>query len=295
MKHNLVTIDPQQLDYTMQQLRHEYHLSPGELAILRRIVALFPRTTQMYVDTEQAELVHNLPLADKFTFDVTTDELVLFASDMDTLIDALIEMAMYLAGFATKLGNSEVWVIEFTIGAWKPVKKRIKRRLNIPVIDQPRGAVGLPPPPDDAPAHDPYPFRTLVSHFDQLSFVQMIRLAGRDDLQVYFPSGSHPKVRAVYLHVRKALQEVGQWIDLDDHQRFNANLNQAIRRIEELFDPASLRPPTWLDAFAQEMRASESADPAFPPEPDADSPFTAFIEQLFDDDDSSSTDSDLTG
>jgi hypothetical protein len=289
MKHKLVTIDPQQPGHTMQQLGAVYGVTPDKLAILRRIVALFPRATHMYVDVAQAELVRNLPLADKYTFDVSTDELVLFADDIDTLIDAMIEMVMYLAGFATKLGNPDAWVIEFTIGAWKPVKKRIKRRLDIPVLDQPRGAVGLPPPPDDAPAHDPYPFRTLVSHFDQLSFVQMIRLAARDDIHVYFPPGSHPKVRAIYLHARQALQEVGQGIDLDDHQRFNAKLNQAIRRIEELFDPASLQPPTWLADFAQEVRASDPAGTDIPEEPDADSPFTAFIEQLFEDEDRNAT------
>jgi hypothetical protein len=89
-------------------------------------------------------------------------------------------------------------------------------------------------------------------------------------------------VRAIYLHARKALQEVGQWIDLDDHQRFNAKLNQAIQRIEELFDPGSLQPPTWLADFTREL---PPPDTAVLQEPDADSPFTEFIEQLFEDDD----------
>ncbi|MCD4684484.1 MAG: hypothetical protein K8S97_00920 [Anaerolineae bacterium] len=290
MTDTRVIIDPQHLDQTMQQMESAYsHLSAANLKILRRIIAQFPRATQMHVDTTQAELVSDLPLLDKFTFDVDTDELVLLADDSETLINALIEMAMYLTGFATKLGNSDAWVIEFTIGAWKPVRKRIKRRLNIPIVDVPRGLVGMPPPPDDAPAHDPYPFRTLVSHFDQVSFVQMIRLAARNDVQVYFPPGSHPKVRAIYLHTRKALQDVGQWIDLDDHQRFNANLNHAIRRIEQLFDPASLQPPTWLHDLAQESQPPNTISPDSPPELSADSPFTAFIEQLFEDEEDDST------
>lgn len=288
MTDTRVFIDPQQPEHTIEKVGIAYpHLRTADLKILRRIIALFPRATWMHVDAAQAELVSSLPLMDKFTFDVDTDELVLLADDIETMINALIEMAMYLTGFATKLGNPDAWVVEFTIGAWKPVRKRIKRRLNIPVIEAPRGLIGMPPPPDDAPAHDPYPFRTLVSHFDQVSFVQMIRLAARDDVQVYFPPGSHPKVRAIYLHTRKALQEVGQWIDLDDHQRFNTNLNHAIRRIEQLFDPASLQPPIWLQSLAQDPHTLNASSTG-PQELDADSPFASFIEQLFEDEDDDS-------
>jgi len=49
----------------------------------------------------------------------------------------------------------------------------------------------------------------------------MVVLAGRDDLAVYFPPETHPKVLAAYVYVRRAMQEVAQGLDLSDYQKFN--------------------------------------------------------------------------
>jgi len=275
-----VTLDPNDLPGTTRQLTTIFDLSVDESATIARIVELFPRPTRMYLDASQEELHRDNPLADKFTFDVETDDLVLFASDIDTLIDATIEMAMYLSGFTTKIGNEDLWVIEFTIGAWKPVKRNIKQQIGIEVSDHPTGLVGLRPDPGEATEGDPYPFRTLVSYFDQLSFQQMIMLAARDDVKVYFPAGTHPKVRAVYMHARRAIEEVGQFITLQDHQVFNLKLNNAIRRIEQLFDPENLEPPNWVSRLINNEPAptSNTANNSAPYDP-----FEAFIEQLFSD------------
>jgi hypothetical protein len=200
---------------------------------------------------------------------------------------------MYLVGFTTMMGTEESWVIEFTIGAWKPVKKRIKRQLSIPTDDQPRGVVGLPPSKDQASAPDAYPFRRMVSHYDLASFHQMVLLAARDDIAVYFPPETHPKVLSVYVYMRRAMQEVAQGIDLEDYESFNARLIQEVQRMEQLFDPAVLKLPNWLhDRHSDELpHPDRQSDPTSSnclteSRPSAiDDPFEAFFEELFSEDD----------
>jgi len=297
MKDNVVILDPADLDNSIRQLADIYSLPAEVLVTLRRIVALYPRPVQLYVD--DTRLYENLVLADRFTFDMQTDELVLFSRDPDTLMDAMIEMAMYLAGFATMMGNEEEWVIEFVIGAWKPVKNRIKRQLGIPVSEQPRFIVGLPPGPDQTPSGDTYPFRTLVSHYTLASFQQMTTLAARDDVAVYFPPETHPKVLEAYVYVRRAMQEVAQGLGLTDHQTFNARLIQAIEQLQKAFTPSALpteNPPDEQgNTGSHKMVLNEHTNrlnhllsktshesPSKSEQPD---PFEEFIEQLFADED----------
>lgn len=277
MVYQRVTLAPTDLDNSIQRLSEVYNLEMPLLSTLRRIVALFPRSVEMYLDEIRAGVYSTLPLADRFTFDIETDDLILFASDPETFIDAMIETAMYLTGFSTMIGNEEAWVIEFTIGAWKPVKNRLKRQLGIPVRDKPSGIAGLPPAPDKAPGDDPYPFRTLVSRFDRDSFYQMVVLAAREEITVYFPPETHPKVLAVYVYMRRAMQEVAKGIDITDHTQFNANLLTEIQRLENLFHPRALTSSNWP---AEQPRASSRPE----------NPFEAFIEQLLSDDD---TDADI--
>jgi hypothetical protein len=286
MHHHSVILDPKFLDETIDRLALTYELDSRTLTIIQRIIGLYTRPVTMYVDPANAMLYKNLAMADKFTFDIETDELVLFSQDPETFIDALIEMAMYQAGFSTMMGNDEEWVIEFTVGAWKPVKNRIKRQLGIEVHEKPRGVIGLPPAPENAPHNDPYPFRTLVSSYDLASFYQMVVLAARDDIAVYFPPEAHPKVLAVYVYMRRAMQEIAQGLDLSDYPTFNTRLLEAIARLQNLFDPASLPPPGWA---RQQPARFDSQASLFPndaghPAPSKD-PFAAFIEQLFADDD----------
>lgn len=292
MRLNNLVLDPAEIDESVRQLTEAFDLLPEDMTVLRQVVALFPHDVSMYVDDLNAPAFENSPLIDRFTFDMETDELILLSRDRDTLIDALIEMAMYVTGFTTMMGNDEIWVIEFTIGSWKPVKKTIKRQIGIPVQDRPRGVVGLPPPPDKAPADDSYPFRTLVSQYNLASFYQMVVLAARDDIAVYFPPETHSKVLAVYVYMRRAMQEVARGIVLSDYQTFNARLIQEIQRLQQLFDPASLTLPDWLYQQGGQQNTGESVDRLgmFPDNTLPDSrrqtkhdPFEAFVEQLFSD------------
>jgi hypothetical protein len=280
-----LTLDPQDTEQALTQLVQVYDLTSDDLTHLRRVIGLYRGPVQMVLDDTRTVTQRAAPLADKFTFDIETDELILFSRDKETLVDALIEMAMYLAGFSTLMGSEETWIIEFTIGAWKPVKKRIKRGLGLPVHDQPRGIVGVSPSDENRPASaNDYPFHKLVSQYNQASFYQMVMLAARDDIAVYFPPESHPKVLAVYVYMRRAMHEVAAGIDLGDHQTFNARLMQEIQRAEKLFNPACLPLPDWLNGLAA-PRSSSGSDET-PPKPCAeDNPFEAFIEQLFMDDD----------
>lgn len=307
MKFHSLILDPDDLDRTLNQLDKVYDLDAEALLYLRRIIGLFPHAVRMSVDEANAILYQDLTLADKFSFDIETDDLVIFSSDPETLIDALIEMAMYLAGFATLLGSSEGWVVEFAIGAWKPVKNRIKRELDMPVNNQPRLIVGMPPSPDQIPVNDPYPFRTLVSTYDLASFYQMVVLAARDDVAVYFPPETHHKVLAVYVYMRRAMQEISQNVGIEDHEIFNSRLVETVQRMEHLFDPATLPPPGPIRRTAhhpdepgyrspRQLGLFPDPDTVRPERGESQSthydPFEEFIEQLFWDDDSHTDPSD---
>ncbi|MBN1681374.1 MAG: hypothetical protein JW966_13920 [Anaerolineae bacterium] len=289
MRQNYILLDPNNLNVTIQRLVEAYVLSPDTLDGLRRIIALYPHPVPMYVDEANAMLYDGLSLADKFTFDIKTDELVLFSKDEETFIDAFIEMAMYLSGFSTMIGNEEEWVIEFTVGTWKPIKNRIKRQLGITVSDQPRGVVGLPPSTEKNTGIDPYPFRTLVSHYDLGSFYQMVMLAARDDVAVYFPPETHAKVLAVYVYMRREIQEVAQSLSIEDYQVFNSRLIEAVQRLQELFEPANLPPPGWLRSPASRPFDQPDSDERMTHSDTLrakrDDPFEAFINQLLADED----------
>ncbi len=305
MSSSHVRLDPQDVEGSLRQLAQVFRLDAATLALVERVIPLCARTFDMYLDDVQASYLGDLALADRFTFDIETDELVLFSPDANTLIDALIEMAMYLAGFLTMIGGDDIWVLEFTIGAWKPVKNRIKRGLGIPVRDRPSGVVGLPPPPERAPDDDPYPFRTLVSRYTLTSFQLMVRLAARDEITVYFPPETHPKVLAAYVYMRRAMQDVAKGVGIEDHAVFNSRLLHEIQRLENLFHPGQLSPEGWLHRSAgsstgtssmpdqaEQLGLFSSRDDIAPPDPDdppRTNPFESFIDQLFPDEDGDSS------
>lgn len=286
-----ILLDPQNRDTTIQALQRLFDLPSAELPSLGKVLALLPRPAYMHYDEALAAQYGDLPLADRFTFNVETDELIVFAHDSQTLIDALLEMAMYLSGFTTKLGNPEAWVVEFTIGAWKTVTRRIKRQLQLPVADQPIAIIGLNTSSSPSVMQAERFFRQLVAHYDKASFHQMIVLAARENILVQFPAETHPKVRALYLHARRAMQEIGQGLTLSDHRIFNRLLNDAIQRIEQLFAPSTLGPPTWLQEEDLTERPDLTSPGAFhsasvPDDPDESlAPFETFLDELFPDED----------
>ena len=290
-----VTLNPHNLNYSMQHLADEFALDPDTTLILRRIIALFPCSTQLIFSKSNTALWANSPLTDRFSFDMETDDLVVYDRDSGTLIDATIEMAMYLSGFSTLMGSEDAWAIEFAIGAWKSVRNRIKRQLDILVPKTPRGVVGLPPSPEKAPPDDPYPFRTMVAQYDRVSFQQMVMLAGKHDIAVYFPPETHPKVLAAYVYMRRAMQDVAQDVDLKDHQLFNARLLEELQRLESLFSPETLPSPSWLQDWLNPDISQDQPNRlglfpgrsnTAPQQPESKhNPFDDFIEQLFSDDD----------
>ncbi len=308
LKQNRVYLDPGDIEEAMRQLNRVYDLDASTLHMLRRILTFYPRPVLLYVDEANASLYGQTPLIDKFTFNMQTDELVLFSRDPMTFIDAMIEMAMYVAGFATMIGVDDHWKVEFTIGVWKPIRSRVKRQLDIPVVDEPQWIVGLPPAKEDAPLEDPYPFRTLVSQLDIVSFTQMVRLAARDDVEVNFPGGSDPRVIQVYIRMKTAMNQVADGLHMEDWREFNHRLLQMVQDLEEEYQPHKLPVPVWWkrledgpdreeepalvgdgqsglvgddlpDLLGEELPGERSA-----PDEESWNPFQTYVDELFDDD-----------
>ncbi len=245
MKPTRIVVDPRDPGEALRQLAHSYDLDADTVEFLRRIVALYSRPVLLQVNQSGALFYSHTPLVDKFTFNMQSDELVLFTSDPLTFIDAMLEMAMYQAGFSTMIGVDDGWKIEFAIGAWKPVKNRLKRELGIPVIDEPLWVVGLPPEPEEVTPDDPHPFLTLVAQLDIASFTQMVRLAARDDVEVSFPEGSDPRVIQVYLRMKSAIDQVANGLSLEDWREFNHRLLAMVTSLDDEFTPADLPEPAW--------------------------------------------------
>lgn len=292
MMYDTVLLDPYNVSESVNQLLVAYDLTVEDRPILQRLVALFPQPVELRFDEISGIFQQDMILADKFTFEMETDSLVVFSREKETLIDALVEMAMYLTGFSTMMGTEDTWVVEFTIGTWKPIRKTIKREAGIPVSDEPRGVVGLPPRSEDTSPENAYPFQKLVSHYDRASFYQMVVLGARDDIAVYFPPETHPNVMDVYVSVRRGIHEVTKGLGLNDHRLFNARLLNEIQKLQERFTPDELPFPTWLSDLSSPsempprstgefgIRSSHADRPA-----KKHDPFAEFIDELFADDD----------
>lgn len=263
MKNNQVYLDPQNLEGSLRQLQRFYRLDDNTLDMLRRVIENYPRPVIVYVDEANAPMMAASPLDDLFTFNMQTGELILFSADPKTFIDAIIEMHMFIAGFETHMGANDQWHVEFAIGAWKPVKNIIKKRLKIPNDQVILGIVGLPPEPDEMILEDPYPFKTLVSSLNIVSFIQMVRLAAREEIRVHFPPESDPRVVEVYHIMRQAMQKVGADLDITDVETFNERLNAQIKLIETQYQPNQLpMPEGWQRFFKDNDAASGSESPS---------------------------------
>lgn len=281
------TLDPQYPEFSVQQLDEVCDLHPETLLGLRRVIALYPRLTYLTLDEQAVDRPEGL--GDPFTFDTEHDELVLFSRDEAACVDGLVELAMYLSGFATLLGEAEDWVVEFAIGAWRSVRNNLKRDFDLPLSEHVVGMVGEPPAPDanaDTPA-EAHPFHTLVSSFGTSSFYTMILLAGHQEIAVYFPPQTNPKVLAAYIYARRAMHEISRGIGLGDHEEFNRRLLDSIHRLTALFWPSGTR------AAARAARPETvdlrhlgglDLDEDLAPELGSDDPFAAYIEDLLLDD-----------
>lgn len=243
MKNNQVYLDPADVESSLRQLKRFYRLDDTTLEAIRPVIASYPKPVIMYVDEANAPLYANSLLDDLFTFNMQTGELVLFSADPMTFIDGFIEMWMYVSGFETLMGHEEYWRVEFTIGAWKPIKNAIKRQFGIPMKEGIQGIVGMPPEPDEMILDDPYPFRTLVSKFTLFSFIQMIRLAGREEIGIHFPEGTDQRVVDTYSDMRQLMHEVANGLSIEDVEEFNHRLHIKLEEIATRYEPSKLPVP----------------------------------------------------
>ena len=202
---------------------------------LEQVIALHnePFTMLLQPDTP----IDLWPLVDAFTFDLERDWLMVYKSDPEVLVDAIIEMAMFLRGFNTAIGTDVPWRVDLAIGAWRVVRQNIKRMLNIPDA-VPQFAVELP-------AH-------TVTQLDQVTFAGMVFLAGQVHTQVRFPPEAARSVVETYHRLRRIILTIGLGLGLDDVRTFNQRLVRALLHIETV-----LLPKTNGSAFDNFIESSD--------------------------------------
>src|SRR5580765_650676 len=115
------------------------------------------------------------PLQDAFTFNMETDELALFTDSPETLIDAILEMALFLRGFNTVMGVEDEWKVQVAIGAWRHVREALKTRLQLAPMLSRLWSAELE--------------LETVQDFNLISFGALVFLASRPDVEVTFPEG----------------------------------------------------------------------------------------------------------
>ncbi len=151
----------------------------------------------------------DMPTFDRFSFDMGSDELIVFCPEPAVLIDALLEMAMFMRGFNTLIGVDEKWKTQVAIGAWRTIRESLKQQLGIPYLVGHAWLVELNP--------------TGVANFDEDSFFIAVALAGSPDVEAQFPAGTSPKVISVYKHLSRIIALIGQSLGL---QRKSSRLNR---------------------------------------------------------------------
>jgi len=208
--------------------------TPDEWAI-RAALGLHERSFILYVDHVNRPQIS--PLDDPFTFNMETDELVLFTDDPDVLVDAILEMALYVRGFNTLMGIDDEWKIQIAIGAWRHVRESLKVEL------------GLAVPPMDKRWSVTLDLET-VERYNMISFAAAVYLAGRPDLDVEFPQGTSALVVTAYERLSRIVEALAWNIGLDDQQKFNRRLNRALAWIEESIMPQDISP--FDDLFGPE-------------------------------------------
>ncbi len=163
------------------------------------------------------------PMFDPFTFDMETDELIVLSDEPSILVDALLEMAMFMRGFNTLIGVDADWKIQVAIGAWRRVRETLKQALGLPHLV---GQVWLVTLNADG-----------VTQFDAASFTLAVTLAGCYNIEVKFPEGTAPRVVTTYRYLTHVLELIGHSVSLDDQVMFNRRLNRAVSLIEEHLAP----------------------------------------------------------
>jgi len=193
---------------------------------IRTALRLHERPFLVYFDHVHRPQVS--PLQDAFTFNMETDELVMFTDSPAQVIDALLEMAMFVRGFNTLMGVEQEWKIQVAIGAWRRVRESLKARMSIQ------------PAPEKVWSAD-LELET-VERYNAISFGAMVFLAGRPDVELIFPEGASALVIGAYQRLMRIIEAIALNVGLDDHQLFNRRLNRALQWIEETIMPRDFSP-----------------------------------------------------
>ena len=186
------------------------------------------------------------PLHDQFSFDMNTDSLILFTDSPASLVDGILEMAMFLRGFNTLIGVNEEWKLQVAIGSWRHVRESLKTKMKLPFDTEKTWGAALD--------------LETVEKFNMMSFGTMLMLAGRPDVDVIFPDGTSALVLTTYQRLARIMEAVAFDIGLDDHTKFNRRLNRAVGLIEESILPADDSPFDDLfgpDGFSDKFFSDE--------------------------------------
>jgi hypothetical protein len=201
--------------FAVRDTQHEKDIR-GALSIQQR-----PFTLRVDVDPDSPAEIP--PLHDAFTFDMESDELILFSDEPAKLVDALIEMALFMRGFNTTIGVDDDWKTQVTIGTWRRIRERLKLQLGIRplIIDKMIANLNA----------------DTVKYFNHISFHAMVFMASCVDLEVIFPDGANKQVMDTYRRLVRIMETVTHNVSVDDYLTFNRRLGRALQWIEETVLP----------------------------------------------------------
>ncbi len=203
-------------------------------AEIRTALSLHDRPFLLYVDHVNRPTPS--PLQDAFTFNMNTDELVVFSDEPAILIDAILEMAMFVHGFNTLMGVDDEWKVQVAIGAWRRVRETLKSQLGLATTPLKLWGADLE--------------LENVEHYNMMSFGAAVFMAGRPDVDWNFPPGTSSLLIDAYRRLTHIIEAIALNVDLDDQLVFNRRLNRALTLIEETIMPRNSSP--FDDLFGPE-------------------------------------------
>src|SRR5258708_39463004 len=180
---------------------------------IRTALSIHDRAFILYVD--HANMQQLSPLQDAFTFNIETDELVLFTDNPDALVDAVLEMAMFVRGFNTVMGVEDEWKTQVAIGAWRHVREALKVRLGLPLAPAQNYSAGIE--------------LEAVERFNLMSFAPLVFLASRPDVDVTFPQGANNLCISAYQRLKRIMEAIALDIGLGDTLAFNRRDRKSTR------------------------------------------------------------------
>ncbi len=209
------------------------HQTYHEQAI-RAALGIHDRPFLLYIDHVNRPQLS--PLQDAFTFNTETDELVIFTDDPSALVDAILEMALFVRGFSTVMGLDDEWKVQVAIGTWRYVREALKVTLGLETTPYKQWNANLE--------------LESVERFDLISFSAMVFLAGRPDVDISFPTGTSGLVISAYERLVRIIEAVSLNVGLTEASIFNRRLNRALSLIEDSIMPKELSP--FDDLFGPE-------------------------------------------